>query len=123
MKFIAIIAYTAMAFFFGVGALNAGTLDSESKVSRSAILDRCVGLATVFSRAAMHREIGRSPQDAWELDIAKEGGWAPIDSTERKKIINQVYFDKAFAGIPAQAMRNAVMDVCMNPRQQFEPLK
>lgn len=101
---------------------SAFAAEPEPAEAKEKKLHRCIGLATVFSRAAMHRDIERSPQEAWQLDLSN-GEWGPISADERKKIINQVYFDRAFAGIPSNLMRNAVMDLCMETPKKFEPLK
>ncbi|WP_139174725.1 hypothetical protein [Janthinobacterium lividum] len=106
-----------------IASFNVKSYAEEKKSENEKKFDRCVHLAAVFSSAAMYRDGGFSPQEAWKMGLYKDEGWGPITAEERKKITNQVYFDKIFSPIPWGMMRDAIFEICMKPPKNYEPLK
>jgi hypothetical protein len=80
---------------------------------------RCSIISIIYQNAATARNLGRPPEIA--LDMASSFKEIPI--SERKAIINRVYFEQSFAMAGGDALRWQMLDLCLYGPNNFKPLK
>jgi len=80
--------------------------------------EKCMKLAAIYESAADGRNKGMPPQMAFDSWKKSELGVKAV-----KTVINQVYFDQAFAYAFGPALRDQVYYQCMGQTSQWEPLE
>lgn len=85
----------------------------------------CSDRGGVFYQALAMRDLGRSPQEAFEQIKSMEiKGKYPITIDYIKNAINLVYFDQGFINAGPDAVSMQVRDLCMRDgKPKFQPLK
>lgn len=80
----------------------------------------CIQLAAAYVNAVMARNAGLEPEQALSMSDFRD-----ITVEKKKQVINQVYFDPAFAGAIANSdLRYEILQVCLHgPKKPFTPLK
>ena len=97
---------------------------AESSNAKTFTKDQyCIIRSHVYMNAAERRDIGQSPQEAWQQLFASDDAWFPVQKEDRKYIINQVYFDPAFKQAHGQALQYQMMQLCLRGKKEYEPLK
>jgi len=97
---------------------------TESTKAKTFTKDQyCIIRSHVYMDAAERRDIGQSPQEAWQQLFASDNAWFPVQKEDRKHIINQVYFDPAFEQARGQALQYQMMELCLHEKKGYEPLK
>lgn len=94
----------------------------------------CFLKANVYRMAAIGRDNGYSPKLAlglavnakdeqeWKTkteELAKDG----VSIAWMKEAVNQVYFDPHFVNARGQQFFTQMLELCVSPKKQFEPLK
>ena len=82
----------------------------------------CLWLGSTYKIAAKQRDLGMSPQEAFDNDKSSDGSGSQNGVSDKivKRIINQVYFDNDFADAGGQALADQIYKTCM--RTQYKPL-
>lgn len=84
----------------------------------------CYVLSSAYKTSAEHRDIGDSPQTAWDKDMSLDDHWHYIGKAERKEILNRVYFDESLKSMRGESLSNSVFATCMNNRPKiYKPVE
>jgi preprotein translocase subunit SecD len=86
-------------------------------------INNCNQQAMLVNMAASYRDSQQSPQEFMKFANQKRSIFNTLTDQQIKRMINVVYFDERFAGLPPQVLQQAVSDQCINPAPQYQPIQ
>ena len=79
----------------------------------------CARSANLYAMAAQYRDGGIAP----EQTLNAASGIKDFQLDEKKRIINQVYFDPAFERAGGAALHSQMLESCLSGPKKHTPLK
>ncbi|MDB5777617.1 MAG: hypothetical protein JWP38_3750 [Herbaspirillum sp.] len=79
----------------------------------------CALRSSMYESVATWRNSDVAPESALRFSVS----YKEIPVEDRKRIINIVYFDPAFENAGGEALRNQMLDLCLNGPKDWKPLK
>lgn len=79
----------------------------------------CARSANLYAMAAQYRDGGIAPQQT----LSAASGIKEFELDEKKRIINQVYFDPAFERASGTALHSQMLELCLSGPKKYIPLQ
>jgi hypothetical protein len=83
----------------------------------------CSQKAWLAETAVMVRDSGLSPQEALKFAKSNHPNPLVLDEGYMKRAINDIYFDSRLQGIPGGILSQQIVQMCLYPAPDFQPLR